>query len=116
MTTPNYIFTVPGNPIPKARPRVVNGHAYTPAKTVAWEQTIRLHYQGPKFEGPISITMSFFRKNKTRCDYDNLAKAITDALNGVAFSDDSSIIEAHIYKSVDPINPCVLVKIEQKIE
>ena len=33
-----------------------------------------------------------------RPDFDNLAKGITDALNGLAFKDDNQIVEAHIYK------------------
>jgi hypothetical protein len=33
----SYSFTVYGNPLPKERARVVNGHAYTPKRTEAWE-------------------------------------------------------------------------------
>ena len=35
------IFTIPGEPTGKARPRVVKGHAYTPAKTKAYEDKVR---------------------------------------------------------------------------
>jgi Holliday junction resolvase RusA-like endonuclease len=34
-----------------------------------------------------------------KCDVDNLAKGVLDALNGVAFADDSQIVELHVTKS-----------------
>ena len=41
-------------------------------------------------------------------DYDNIAKIITDALNGVAYKDDSQIVWADIRKKYAK-NPCVYV-------
>ena len=34
-------FTIPGNPVPKARPRFANGHAFTPEKTRSYEEMVR---------------------------------------------------------------------------
>ena len=34
----------------------------------------------------------------TRPDADNLVKLVADALNGIAYGDDSQIVEAHVYK------------------
>lgn len=34
-------FTIPGIPIPKARPRVVKGHTYTPKKTKDYETLVK---------------------------------------------------------------------------
>lgn len=105
-------FTVPGNPIPKARARVVDGRAYTPKSTAAWEETVRLHYRGGMHAGPLRVTLDFRRADRRRADWDNLAKAVTDALNGVAWNDDSQIVEAHVRKIVDRANPGVTVGIE----
>lgn len=34
-------FTIPGIPVPKARPRVVRGHTYTPKKTKDYEALVQ---------------------------------------------------------------------------
>lgn len=42
--------------------------------------------------------VAFYMQDRRRVDYDNLAKLVTDALNGVAYVDDSQIVESIIYK------------------
>jgi len=111
-----YRFFVEGNPIPKARARVVNGHAYTPQTTVEWEAQVRRNYIGPRFDGPVSIEMHFWRRNKRRADLDNLEKAVMDSLNGVAWRDDSQVIEKYSRKEVDPNRPGVTIVIAEAIE
>ena len=57
-----------GDPVPKARPRVVNGHAYTPQKTSIHEQKIGLvyksKYHGDMFEAgkPLAVEADFYMK------------------------------------------------------
>ena len=85
-------FFVPGTPRPKARPRVVNGHAYTPQRTREWEQLVRAHYHGPLYEGPVGVTMVFLMPTRRRVDIDNLCKAVLDSLNGKAYHDDGQIV------------------------
>ena len=117
------IFTVPGDPKAKARPRatVIGGHAsmYTPKKTARWESIIR-ETAIPKFpDGPIPagepvhMSVKFWfpfvgtpRKREPhpaqwlpkREDVDNLFKLVADSLNGIAYVDDRQIVEAHIQK------------------
>ncbi len=110
-------FTIPGRPIPKARPRVVNGHAYTPRETAAYEAAVRWCYKAcaqgtPPLTVPCPIEMVFrfpipaAARRKTmpdkikagdpytsRPDVDNLAKAIMDAICGLAFTDDALVVE-----------------------
>ena len=110
-------FTVPGRPVPKARPRVVNGHAYTPRETAAYEAAVRWCYKAvargaEPLRVPCAVEMVFrfpipaSARRKTmpdkikagepytsRPDADNLAKAILDALNGLAFADDALVVE-----------------------
>jgi Holliday junction resolvase RusA-like endonuclease len=116
-------LTVPGIPVAKQRPRVTRrGITFTPAKTLNYETYVRELFavQYPTFKpltGPIMLKVwAYFpiprgtskrtrelmesgsiRRDK-RPDYDNLAKAISDALNGVAYDDDGQICSAWIEK------------------
>jgi Holliday junction resolvase RusA-like endonuclease len=109
-------FTIPGPPVPKARPRVVNGHTYTPQRTADYERTVQWCYKAYAHGAePIStpcmvemvfkfaIPLSARRKRlpdrvkpgdpyTARPDVDNLSKAILDALNGIAFVDDALVV------------------------
>lgn len=111
-------FYIPGRAIPKARPRVTRGgYAYTTRTTQIFERTTQIEYRkqcGDSFfaEGtPLVVNIEFrfeppksWPKKKrdaairrriyptSRPDLDNLIKSITDALNGVAYKDDSQIV------------------------
>ena len=116
-------FTVFGEPVPKARPRVVNGHAYTPEKTKNHEMAIALVYKsiyhGDKFDTgkPLKVKTDFFRsipksarkkdreamingeiRPNVKPDIDNLAKTVLDALLGVAYVDDNQVAELECRK------------------
>jgi len=112
-----YSLTIPGNPIPKARPRIVNGRAYTPERTAEWEEIVRntamLQWTGRPLGGPLSILMHFSRKNRRRCDLDNLVKAVLDGLQGVVFADDWQIVTLAASKSVNRDDPGVEIEIEE---
>lgn len=118
----NYIiFTVPGVPQGKGRPRVTRNGTFTPKKTRDYEKKVRDCYiaQGgqmfpddtPLFASitaifPIPSSLSKKRRalfnGKRHCkkpDADNVAKAILDALNGVAYRDDSAVSSLLVYKS-----------------
>lgn len=120
-------FTVYGTPVGKGRPKfsTFNGHAtaYTPAKTVNYENLVKLSYQqqcgGKMYEKDIALAidimaffpipksvskkkaaqmLSGFIKPTKRPDLDNVAKAVLDALNKIAFYDDSQIIALSMSK------------------
>ncbi len=107
-------FTVSGKPIAKGRPRFTrNGHAYTDEKTAAYETLVRLSYQqqaGQKLQGELIASIEAFfpilkstskksaeemREGEVgptkKPDADNIAKAVLDALNGVAYDDDAQV-------------------------
>lgn len=115
------IFTVPGVPQGKGRPRVTRNGTFTPKKTRDYEKKVRDCYiaQGgqmfpddtPLFASitaifPIPSSLSKKRRamfnGKRHCkkpDADNVAKAILDALNGVAYRDDSAVSSLIVGKS-----------------
>lgn len=134
-------FTVYGTPVGKQRPKfsTFNGHAtaYTPAKTVNYENLVKLSYQqqcnDKPYEKdvplkaeitayfPIPKSASVKRKkmmldgkirHTKKCDADNLAKAVLDALNGIAYYDDSQVCELSVSKLYSD-NPRVIVSISE---
>ncbi|WP_415306488.1 RusA family crossover junction endodeoxyribonuclease [Clostridium perfringens] len=104
----------------KARPRVCRGHAFTPKDTVQYEKLVRDCYKqqdGRYLEGPIkALIIAYYKIPKSyskkrvqairdglekptkKPDADNIGKIILDSLNGIAYKDDSQIIELIITK------------------
>ncbi len=109
-------LTIPGEPCAKQRPRMTKaGHTYTPEKTVNYETLVRELYILQNFrqqlEGALKMTVrAYFEipqsKSKkikeamlkgeirptTKPDVSNVIKIIEDALNGLAYRDDSQIV------------------------
>ena len=131
------LFSVPGEPGHKGRPRFTRyGHAYTDKKTVEFENLVRVaftqHVPGHQpYEGPcrveidayFPIPVSTSKKRKAfmmdglirptkRPDCDNIAKAVLDALNSVAYNDDKQIIEMLVRKWYSDV-PRTIVMIEE---
>ena len=99
----------------KARPRVYNGHAFTPKDTVNYENWVKLCYQqqcGELLQGSIraniiayyKIPKSYSKKRvqairegkeypQKKPDIDNCIKVILDALNGIAYEDDKQVVQ-----------------------
>jgi len=114
-------FTIPGQPVPKARPRVVNGHAFTPKKTADYEKLVQMCGRMAMKQHGVEIAtgavklgvVAFFQiprswtakkkkdatdgvfRHTQRPDWDNLYKAVADGLNGICYADDSQIIAPH---------------------
>lgn len=117
-------FTIPGKPCGKQRPRFGGGRTYTPAKTVNYENLVRLCFKQaypdslpipPKTEISAHITAYFpipqsvSRKRRelmkqtficptVKPDTDNIAKIVLDALNGLAYHDDAQIVNLTLCK------------------
>lgn len=91
-------FTVFGQPIPKARPRVAKGRAYTPTTTKNWEELVAqyanlamLHEGWHLVTNPVEVYMEFYRQDQKKADLDNLIKGVLDACNGVVYADDKQV-------------------------
>ena len=118
MTVP-VIFTIPGEPVAKARARatMVAGRArmYTPAKTEKFEARVALFAQQamagrPPLDGAVALTVvalfpvseSWTKKRKAAAlegrelhtkkpDLDNVIKAVKDGMNGIVWKDDCQV-------------------------
>lgn len=113
-------FRIPGPPVPKARARVVNGRAFTPEKTRAYERLVSLVATSATMSHPVKWTtgdrylveMWVTPKDARRFDLDNVAKAVLDGCNGVLWDDDSQVDELRIVRRrPDKSNPGVLVDV-----
>lgn len=104
----------------KGRPRFFKGHAVTPQATRDYEKKVKNEYekqQGKLFEVPVRVNIVAYKKvpksyTKKRAelirngieqpvnkpDIDNICKIILDALNGVAYKDDTQVIRLAISK------------------
>lgn len=107
-------------------PNIKRSVSYTPEKTMLYENFIKTmylnKYPDSKYckEKPLTVTifayfpvpksMSKKRKHDMLCniemptkkpDIDNIAKAVLDALNGIAYDDDTQIVALFVYKFYD---------------
>ena len=133
----NITFTVPGVPQGKGRPRVTRNGTFTPKKTRDYEKKVRECYiadGGQMFPDdtplsaniiavfPIPTSLSKRKRalfnGRSHCkkpDADNVAKAILDALNGVAYRDDSAVSLLAVSKLYGD-EPRVIVHVEERRE
>ena len=135
----NIHFIIPGEPKGKGRPRFARmgkfTKTYSPAETVNFENWVKLCFQQAMrangFEMipagvPIAVSiisrfswpqsMSQKKRQVTpyvtkKPDWDNIGKAISDALNGIAYHDDSQIADGSVKKVYCDTNPRIEVTI-----
>jgi len=116
-------INIPGKPLGKQRPRMCrSGRTYTPNQTVNYETLVRelfaIEYPGfVPMSGPVDVTIRAVyaipksatkkrlaeieagRERPTKTpDVDNIAKIVTDALNGLAYDDDKQIVNLFVGK------------------
>lgn len=105
---------VRGKPRPRFSSRGGYGRAYTPASYMKYERSIAKAYTeagGKKFIGAMSVSIFIHRElpksrpkrilaelDTSKPDIDNVAKAVLDALNGVAYEDDRQVVRLNVIK------------------
>lgn len=134
-------FTVLGEPQGKGRPRFQKAgqyvRTYTPDKTVAYENLVKLEYRRQcgdyKFEKEqqldvriaayYSIPKSASKKKRSQMlanelrptkkpDVDNVVKVVLDSLNQIAYHDDVQVVDCQLRKFYGE-NPRVVVVIKE---
>ena len=136
-------FTVPGAPRGKGRPRtaVIGGHAriFTDSKTRAEEGAIRVIASAAMrgaapYDGPVILRCCAYRQiprswsakkqaaaeagdlvPASRPDWDNVAKLVADALNGICWVDDGQVVAAVIFKRY-AIRPRVVIDVQSVVQ
>ena len=126
-------FTIEGEPVGKARPRHGKYKTYTPSKTKSVENNIAYFYKvniKHYFEGYVRLKLDLYysiaksdskkmqqmklnnelRPSK-KPDIDNVLKLVLDALNEVAYKDDTQVIEVECKKFFS-INPRIEITLE----
>lgn len=120
------VFSVSGKPVGKGRPRMTRkGWLYTPGKTRQYEKAVRDAYRKEYGDAipltcPLKVVIlaSFPKPKKAarpyppRPDLDNIIKIVMDALNGVAWVDDSQVVSIQAEKNY--YHPAELIVIIQE--
>jgi Holliday junction resolvase RusA-like endonuclease len=125
------IFNFPIDPVAKGRPRFTKqGRAFTPPRTKKFEDAIkkmaRDQYKNGPMAGSLSMHIVFYIKkpkstkleypiNRNPGDIDNLVKNIADSLNGIAYVDDSQIVDLSAHKRYSD-QPMIIVTIGSHID
>ena len=93
-------LTIPGEPVPLARPRTGRyGNVYTPKKSlqyqsdIAWEARRKRTRFGKR---EVIVYSDFYCRSKLAKDGDNMHKAVLDALEKAeVYENDSQVVEGH---------------------
>ncbi len=59
----------------------------------------------------VAVTAHLYRPRKTG-DLDNSFKALMDVMTGMAYADDSQVVEIHAYRHDDKANPRAVVDVD----
>lgn len=133
-------ITILGKPASKGRPRFQRAgnyvRTYTDDKTVEYENLVRLAWMQSgeeKLSGAIRalvlacfpIPKSLSKKKQKELidkpytkkpDCDNIAKIVLDALNGIAYDDDSQIVNLEVQKEYSSEAKVVLMLREVEVD
>lgn len=113
-------FTVPGQAVPKERPRLGRGHHfYTPQKTKDYEAHVgacamkwaSFRAQPWPTDRFYILTVNVYHGDDDPRDLDNIVKSICDGLNKVLWDDDRQVKEMHVMDMGVGANPRVDIRI-----
>ncbi len=131
-----YVFEVEGDVVGKGRHRFTkSGRPYTPIRTRLYEKQIRrafIERGGTMFDGPVHIDFEVVAgvqhsASKTakrmrlagqelsirKPDLDNVEKILLDALNGLAYADDVSVVSVRSIKGLYEETPRLIVRVRE---
>lgn len=125
---------LPGDPIPKLRPRFLRtGRTYDvqDATKLSVRRNMAAKYKEPPVSGPLSVSFEFcfeppsaaskelknlmlwnIEKHNRRPDFDNLEKFALDCGNCILWCDDSQIVECHSVKKWSNMS-CTIIEFNE---
>lgn len=115
-------LTLPYPPSANAYWRVWKGRILVSAQARAYKARVGFQAAAAKarggvspyltLAGPVVVSVALYRPQR-RGDLDNTLKVLLDALKGIAFVDDSQVVEIHARRFDDKANPRVEVTVEE---
>lgn len=101
----SFEYTLPGQPTTWKRTALYQGRRLTNGaqrKAQRAHQLVALSARPRDWrrDGRFEVTVSFDVADQRRADADNLVKLVLDALNGVAWEDDSQIDALHVSRAL----------------
>lgn len=125
----HFVGEVVGKPRPRFNRMGTKVRTYTPKKGERFEELVRSSYMaqcGDMHKGAVKVEIAYRRvlpKSRPKKveseldlfkpDVDNVAKAVLDALNGVAFEDDKDVVSLKVEKlprvRIEQDELCVIV-------
>jgi crossover junction endodeoxyribonuclease RusA len=129
MTAHELRYTLPGRPTSWKRTNRVNGRALTPegmrqAKAAhallalqARQEWARQHRAPWPMEGAFALELSAYMPHRGSLpDVDNVAKLVSDSLNGLAYVDDVQVTDLVVRRRIDRENPRLEVLVRRIAE
>ena len=111
-------FEIEVEPIPQARARFGGGRCYESSRLREYKNKVAMLAKAKGAEilqGAVKMTIRLYRKFKATSrrfgDFDNLAKAICDSLNGICYVDDSQVVSCTVEK-IQSATPKIEIEIE----
>ena len=105
-------ITLPVPPSANRYWRHAKGRTYRSAAANAYRKLVQTVSGCRVATTPCSVTVVWYRAAK-RGDLDNRLKVLFDALQGVAYTNDSLIVEIHAYRREDKSHPRMEVTVEE---
>jgi Holliday junction resolvase RusA-like endonuclease len=126
MRADGFEFEVPGDVVPKERPRVGRYSTRTPTRTATYETLVGMHTmlavatwarayrRAWDTSARYSVAIRIHRSSRHRFDIDNAAKSILDGAIGGLWADDSQVDDLHIRRAeVSPDSPRTIVTVRR---
>lgn len=111
------IFTLPYPPSANRYWRNFRGRMVVSSEARQYKNAVRLLAKSKGFSKPyecsVSVSMEVFRPRRIG-DLDNTIKVTLDALQGIAYVDDSQVTAIHAHRNDDKENPRVVVTVKEK--
>lgn len=79
----------------------------------AYQWEARSQYRGKPLAGELAVSVRFYFATRRKRDLDNQNKLVLDALSGIAYADDSQIVELTLRRDHDPAKPRIEVTVER---